>query len=74
MYILPFSSPSIILEAAGGKVANLARLTHGSVVACEYGVPAVVGVHQATIRLKNGQRIRVDGIAGKIVIIEQNEN
>jgi phosphohistidine swiveling domain-containing protein len=29
----------------------------------------VVGVHQATTRLKDGQRIRVDGTAGKIVIL-----
>ncbi len=34
-------------------------LTHGSVAAREYGIPAVVGVHQATIRLKTGQRVRV---------------
>ena len=37
----------------------------------EYGIPAVVGVHQATTRLKNGQKIRVDGTAGKITVLEQ---
>ena len=30
----------------------------------------VVGVHQATTRLKDGQRIRVDGTAGKIIVLE----
>ena len=44
-------------------------MTHGSVVAREYGIPAVVGVHQATTRLKDGQRIRLDGTTGKIAII-----
>jgi pyruvate,water dikinase len=46
-------------------------MTHGSVVAREYGIPAVVGVHQATTRLKDGQKIRVDGTTGKIMLIEQ---
>jgi len=44
-------------------------MTHGSVVAREYGIPAVVGVHQATIRLKDGQTIRVDGSQGKITVL-----
>ena len=55
---------------AGGLVTEVGgMMTHGSVVAREYGIPAVVGVHQATTRLKDGQRIRVDGTAGKIVIL-----
>lgn len=45
-------------------------MTHGSVVAREYGIPAVVGVTQATIRLKTGQRIRINGNNGKITILE----
>jgi phosphohistidine swiveling domain-containing protein len=45
-------------------------MTHGSVVAREYGIPAVVGVHRATTRLKNGQRIRLDGTRGKIQLLE----
>jgi rifampicin phosphotransferase len=44
-------------------------MTHGSVVAREYGLPVVVGVHEATLRLKDGQKIRVDGSAGKIVLL-----
>lgn len=58
--------------AAGGLVMEVGGLmTHGSVVAREYGIPAVVGVRQATSRLKNGQRIRVDGSAGKVWILEK---
>jgi pyruvate,water dikinase len=55
---------------AGGLITEVGgMMTHGSVVAREYGIPAVVGVHQATTRLKNGQRIRVDGTTGKISIL-----
>jgi pyruvate,water dikinase len=60
-----------LFMAAGGLVTEVGgMMTHGSVVAREYGIPAVVGVHQATTRLKDGQRIRVDGTAGTIVILE----
>ncbi len=56
--------------AAGGLVMEVGgMMTHGSVVAREYGIPAVVGVHQATERLTTGQRIRVDGSSGKIIIL-----
>jgi pyruvate,water dikinase len=59
-----------LFMAAGGLVMEVGgMMTHGSVVAREYGIPAVVGVHQATIRLKDGQKIRVDGSTGKIVIL-----
>ncbi|MFQ5858385.1 MAG: PEP-utilizing enzyme, partial [Anaerolineae bacterium] len=56
---------------AGGLVMEVGGLmTHGAVVAREYGIPAVVGVHQATTRLKTGQRIRVDGSTGQIAILD----
>jgi pyruvate, water dikinase len=40
------------------------RLSHGAIVAREYGIPAVMDIAQATQRLKNGQRVRVDGYRG----------
>jgi pyruvate,water dikinase len=46
-------------------------MTHGSVVAREYGIPAVVGVHEATRRLKDGQRIRLDGTVGRITVLRE---
>jgi pyruvate,water dikinase len=59
-----------LFMAAGGLVMEVGgMMTHGSVVAREYGIPAVVGVHQATLRLKDGQRIRLDGTTGIIVIL-----
>jgi rifampicin phosphotransferase len=56
---------------AGGLITEVGGvLTHGSVVAREYGIPAVVGVHEATRRLKSGQRIRLDGTSGIILLLE----
>ena len=43
-------------------------MTHGSVVAREYGIPAVVGVRDATTRIQTGQRIRVDGNQGQVIV------
>jgi phosphohistidine swiveling domain-containing protein len=55
---------------AGGLVMEVGGLlTHGSVVAREYGIPAVAGVHDATIRLRTGDRIRVDGFTGQVTIL-----
>ncbi len=45
-------------------------MSHGAVVAREYGIPAVVGVAGATERITTGQQITVDGAAGKISIEE----
>jgi pyruvate,water dikinase len=61
--------------AAGGLVMEVGGLmTHGSVVAREYGIPAVVGVHQATTRLKTGQHLRVDGTRGRITILDEPDD
>lgn len=61
-----------LFMAAGGLITEVGgMMTHGSVVAREYGIPAVVGVHQATTRLKDGQRIRIDGTVGKIVVLDE---
>lgn len=55
---------------AGGLVMEIGgMMTHGSIVAREYGIPAVVGVHQATTRLRTGQRVRVDGNNGHVEIL-----
>ncbi|OXT07380.1 phosphoenolpyruvate synthase [Thermoanaerobacterium thermosaccharolyticum] len=44
-------------------------MTHGSVIAREYGLPAVVGVENATKLIKDGQRIRVNGTDGYVEIL-----
>jgi len=45
-------------------------LAHGSIVAREFGIPAVLGLGNVTQRLKSGQRISVDGDAGFIEILD----
>ena len=45
-------------------------MPHGSVVARAYGIPAVVDIHEAIQRLKTGQRVRVDGSAGWLVVLD----
>ena len=54
---------------AGGLVMEMGGAnSHGAVVAREYGIPAVVGVPNATGRIMTGQRITVDGVAGTITL------
>ncbi|MFT3696423.1 MAG: phosphoenolpyruvate synthase [Kofleriaceae bacterium] len=45
------------------------RMTHGAVIAREYGLPAVVGVTDATTKIADGQRIRVDGTTGVVELL-----
>jgi rifampicin phosphotransferase len=45
-------------------------MTHGAVVAREYGIPAIVGVDRATLRLHTGQLIRINGSTGEIALLE----
>ncbi len=58
--VLPLIS-GLALETAG-------QLSHGAVLACEYGVPAVVVVPGAAARIRDSQEIEVDGTAGTIVL------
>lgn len=44
-------------------------LSHGGIVAREYGIPAVVGIPTATGIMKDGQRVRINGETGTIQII-----
>lgn len=44
-------------------------MTHGAVIAREYGLPAVVGVENATKLITDGQLIRVNGTEGYIEIL-----
>ena len=56
--------------AIKGLVTEVGGLmTHGAVIAREYGVPAVVGVEDATNLIRNGQRIRVHGTDGYVEIL-----
>ncbi len=48
-------------------------MTHSSVVAREYGIPAVVCVDGATSRIATGQRLRVDGDGGYVLVLDPGE-
>jgi rifampicin phosphotransferase len=67
-YTDPSWSPLFV--AITGLVTEVGGLmTHGAVIAREYGVPAVVGVERATRLIRDGQRIRVHGTDGYVEIL-----
>jgi rifampicin phosphotransferase len=71
--VCPATDPAwtpLFLPAAGLVMEVGGMMTHGSVVAREYGIPAVVGVSGATTRLATGDRVRVDGSTGVIRMLE----
>ena len=56
---------------AGGLVVEVGGLlSHGSVVAREYGLPAVVSVSGATRQIRTGDRIAVDGSSGVVLRLD----
>ena len=57
---------------AVGLVTDMGSiLAHGSIVAREYGIPAVLGVGNGTVRIKHGQSITIDGDAGSVTLHEE---
>ncbi|MFD9466565.1 rifamycin-inactivating phosphotransferase [Streptomyces sp. NPDC060027] len=70
--VTTFTDPSWspLFVAVAGLVTEVGGLmTHGAVIAREYGLPAVVGVDQATRLIRDGQRIRVHGTDGYVEIL-----
>ena len=57
-----FALASAVVTDIGGP------LSHGSIVAREYGIPAVLGTGSATRRIQSGQVITVDGSTGKVTL------
>ena len=71
--VAPHTDPGwtpLFVHAAGLVTEVGGLMTHGSVVAREYGIPAVVSVAGATQRIRTGQRIRVDGTRGFVEVLE----
>lgn len=61
---------NILLPLLGGIVTdNGGLLSHAAIVSREYGIPGVVGTREATERITNGTRVRVDGDAGEVTVI-----
>lgn len=70
--VAPFTDPgwTPLFINAGGLIMEIGGImTHGSVVAREYAIPAIVGVRDATKLLKTGQKVRIDGNRGTIEIL-----
>ena len=69
--VTPFTDPSWtpLFVSIKGLVTEVGSLmTHGAVIAREYGLPAVVGVENATKLIKDGDRIRVNGTEGYVEV------
>lgn len=61
---------NILLPLLGAIVTdNGGLLSHSAIVAREYGIPGVVGTREATERIKDGVRLRVDGDAGEVTVL-----
>ena len=60
-----------LLARAGGLIAQVGgRLSHGAIVAREYGIPAVMDIQNATQVLRDGQRVRINGQLGIVEVLD----
>jgi len=61
---------NILLPLLGAIVTDSGGLlSHSAIVAREYGIPGVVGTREATERIADGMRVRVDGTAGEVTLL-----
>jgi len=71
--VAPITAPSwaAAFAVATGVITDIGgMMCHAAIVCREYGIPAVVGTGFATARLTTGQRVRIDGKAGTVVVLE----
>ena len=71
--VCPMTNPAWtpLFAHATGPVTDMGGiLGHGSIVAREYGIPAVVGTGTSTLRIKHGQMITIDGNTGTVKLLE----
>ena len=74
--VSPLTTPAWtqLFAHAVGLVTDMGSiLAHGSIVAREYGIPAVLGVGNGTVRIKHGQMLTIDGDAGTVLIHPEEE-
>jgi rifampicin phosphotransferase len=72
--VCPTTTPAWtpLFSQARGLVTDVGGvLAHGSIVAREYGIPAVLGTGIATTRIRSGHTIRVDGDAGTVTLLDE---
>ena len=72
--VAPFTDPGwtpLFLLASGVVLEVGGAMSHGSVIAREYGLPAVAGVSDALTRIQSGDHIRLDGDAGTVEVLRR---
>ena len=72
--VCPSTDPAwvpLFLRAAGLIMETGGILSHGAIVAREFGLPAVVGLTDVQRRLRTGQHVRVDGNSGRIQVLDE---
>jgi pyruvate,water dikinase len=70
--VAPSSNPSWLplFTIAGGLLTNTGGVAcHAAVVAREFGLPAVVGLGDATTRVRDGATVELDGTTGHVTIL-----
>src|SRR5205823_12098207 len=61
---------NILLSLLGAIVTDSGGLlSHSAIVSREYGIPGVVGTREATDKIADGARVRVDGDAGAVTVV-----
>lgn len=71
--VVPYTDSgwSPLLSKVAGIIAEVGgQLSHGAIIAREYGIPAVMDVNHATDIFKNGQIVRIDGQKGSVEILK----
>jgi pyruvate,water dikinase len=71
--VAPVIDPGMapLMGLAAGLIVEMGgTLSHGAIIAREYGLPAIANVHRVTHLLKNGERVAVDATAGMISRLE----
>ncbi|WP_261378289.1 phosphoenolpyruvate synthase [Paenibacillus agilis] len=72
--VAPYTDPgwTPLFQQAKGLITEMGGLmTHGAVVAREYGLPAVVGIERATKIIKDGDLLRLDGSKGYVEVLKE---
>ena len=71
--VVPYTDAgwSPVLARAGGLIAEVGgRLSHGAIIAREYGIPAVMDIPNINKILQNGQKVKIDGLLGVVEILD----
>lgn len=71
--VVPYTDSgwSLVLSKAGGLISEVGgKLSHGAIVAREYGIPAVMDIPNIMERLHDGQWVRIDGATGMVEVMD----